>query len=189
MLIARLEQTKSWQIWHKIKLLCKKKLRLKMALGLGPMLTDGPQPFLGVLTLNRYALQLAGQQWVARSQPIGSRLHAPSSLLNYSQQEAHSAASPILCTATLCSLPITPSVVSTDHTDTAGNPLHPTSIGNSHACQPFSLHSMMRFWHSKLLRPAPPGWSWSWLSSPRMSAFLLWWTALMVLMTSVVLVS
>lgn len=38
---------------------------------------------------------------------------------------------------------ITPSVVSTNHKDSAVNPLHPTSTGNIHACHPFSLHSMV----------------------------------------------
>lgn len=49
--------------------------------------------------------------------------------------------------------PILHKAVSTDHTEyvgVTGNPLHPTSTAKSHACQPCSLHSMMRSWNLRV---------------------------------------
>lgn len=96
------------------------------------------------------AWSLESQQWWPDHCPSAPGPQPPSSLLNHSQQEALSAVSPILRTAALHSLPATPSLVSTNHTDSARNLLHPTSTGNSYACQPFSQHSMMRSWYFRL---------------------------------------
>ena len=58
-------------------------------------------------------------------------------------QDDRSAASPSLLVV-LCVLPDTPTRVSSFHTDCAGNPLQPTSTGNSHTLHPLSLQSAMR---------------------------------------------
>ncbi|KAI2647598.1 Autophagy-related protein 20 [Labeo rohita] len=87
----------------------------------------------------------SGGQITAHQLPPGFQLN--SSLLLHNQQEALSAASPILRTVIFLSLPITPMAVSILHTDWAGNPLQPTSTGKSHACQPFPLQSCKRSWY------------------------------------------
>ena len=94
---------------------------------------------------------LAGRQWWPNhcpSPPPGFQLS--SSLLFHSQQEALSAASPILQAAVFLSFPVIPMALSILHTDWAVNPLQPTSTGNSHACHLFPLQSCKRSWYLAL---------------------------------------
>ena len=98
------------------------------------MSSGGYQWSSGVSNLNHNTLPMAVRQWWPNhcpSHPPGFQLC--SSLLLHNQQEALSAASPILRAAVFLSLPVIPMAVSILHTDWAGNPLQPTPTGNSHA--------------------------------------------------------
>ena len=62
-------------------------------------------------------------------------------LFSQIQQDDFSAVWPILCAAVLLHRPVTPDAENNRQTDSAGNPLHPTSTGKLQVCQPLHLPS------------------------------------------------
>ena len=116
------------------------------------MSSGGTHRSLGVSTLIRNTLPMVGQQWWPShcpSTPLGFQLN--SSLLVHNQQEALSAASPILWAAVFLSFPVIPMAVSIPHTDWAGNPRPGTAMPA--ILSPCSHAEGLGIWHSPFQRP------------------------------------
>ena len=102
------------------------------------------QPSSGVSTPSNSLLHPLVGGSVVMTSPY-SLLASPqvcSSLLLHNQHDALSAASPSLLTPVLLVLPFIPNLCNNLHADWAGKPLAPTSTGNNHALQFFTLHTL-----------------------------------------------
>ena len=94
--------------------------------------------------LNHDILKLAGQQWWPVHYSTDPDFQHRSSRRCHIQQDDRSSASLSVLVVVLRVLPDIPSRVSNLNTDCAGNPLQPTSTGNSHTLHPLSLQSAIR---------------------------------------------
>jgi len=95
--------------------------------------------------LCHYILQLAGPQWWPNHCASTFGFQLGSSLLLHSQHDARSAVSHSFLTAVCRCLPTTPKSFSILPIDCAGEPLHPSSTGNSQVLHPLCLQVLASF--------------------------------------------